>query len=183
MLRFENSTRLILERNRQVDRHVVLYRECRSFYASNVSQSWLKQRGELHPRKNSVRRFLHGCLCIERSCVRTHGECMLMRLHDGVCTRWVHLLSAQWTVEDCLTPHIFTMCRASRFSHTGYAFLVPAIYLLERNKRHVNHVKPRRLFSIIASHKRTYTCVAKLININMKNLIISKINSGMYYVL
>lgn len=63
----------------------------------------------------------------------------------------------------------------------GYAFLVPAIYLLGRNKRHVNHVKPRRLFSIMVSHKRACMCV-KLIDINIKNLIIPEMNSEMCYV-
>jgi len=120
-IEFENFARLILELNRQIVRCVVLSRTSVFLRVGRIREP--RQRGDLYPHKNSVRRFLHGCLCIERSCVRTHGECMLMRMH-GVCTRWVHLLSAQWTVENCLTPYIFTMCRASCFSHTEYAFLV-----------------------------------------------------------
>lgn len=56
-------------------------------------------------------------LLLYQAFVQTHGEGILMRMHGRVCTRRVHLLSAQWTVEDCLTPHAFTMCRASCFSH------------------------------------------------------------------
>jgi len=155
VIEFENSARLILELNRQIVRCVVLSRTSVFLRVGRIREP--RQRGDLY-HKNSVRRFLHGYLYIERSCVRTHGECMLMRMH-GVCTRWVHLLSAQWTVENCLTPYIFTMYRASCFSHTGnMRFSLPAIYLLGHNKRHVNHVKPRRLFSIrsLFSKKNEY---------------------------